>query len=700
MHSLENKVASGYGNESIDTIDGERNQVCSKPNIYFGTSDAFGSMHGLFELVMNAVDEARAGNADRIRVRLNDDGTREVHDNGRGVPMGYNNTKKQYNYYLVYCRLYASGKYNTDNYKKSSGLNGVGAAITQFASDFMTVTAVRDEPVEFYNKTDANGNRIPKRHERIKYTMHFKDGYEDGKLKVERGVKEDTGTNIKYKPSDAVFKSNVIPMEHCIAQLNMVAMLNPGLTITFEADGKSMDIFYKRGMSTYIENVCKGKLTKNTIDIKGSGHGVDNPNDDPNGEKSYDAEVEVSMTFTRQNGFILGFHNGGHVPDGGTGVEGVKAAVLRVLDEQAHQRGKIGKREHVQFKDIEEILAVVISTDCPGFISDWQHQTKREIKNPFIKELAVKVVYENFTIWAAQHQDEMTRIVDEVLINKTARERANEIKKSVIKKMTQDINSISGKPEKLKPCELKGPAEKLEIYIVEGDSAGNIVLQARDGKTQAVLPLRGKIMNCEKKRIEDILSSDIILQFIQTVGCGIEAKSKHIELPPFDITKLNYGKIILCTDADVDGSHITTLLLVMIYRLMPTLIKEGHVYIVESPLYLITVTRNKQEEMLFAYDDIEKAKVLKQLEQQGVKEKHIHIDRLKGLGESSKEMMEVTTMNPETRRLIKVEYDEKAGKMIHDLMGEELAPRKKMIADYFKTFDYSSWDSSELPEAE
>ena len=663
-----------YGNSSIETIDTERDQVRQKPTIYFGTNDVRGCAHGTFELVTNSLDEIREGHGNFIKVIVDENNVITVIDNARGVPMGYNPVKNTYNWFLVYCKLFASGKYNATNYGASAGLNGVGASITQFASTFMKVVSCRKELIEQNGKEKLVGKR---------YTMNFKDGHPDGEL-LEEDYDGPTGTAVTYQPDPKVFLDTNIPVEIFLDRFRRMAMLVPNATIMLDYKGTPFTLSYPDGCAGYINDACDDKVIKEIIQLYGECDGTDDEYDE--GEP-YHAKFEVAFTFNRDVTFKEVYHNGTYLEEAGTSYDGFKYGLTKVIEEYARKTGKIAKNQRLQFTDIDESLVAIVSTECPGNLSFFKNQNKTAIGNPLLRRLASSVTLEEFRKWSSIHKEEMDKIVEAILLNREARMKADSVKKKVIDKMKKDINSMGGKPAKFMKC-ASTDVTKNELYITEGDSAKGAVVLARNDEYQAIMPLRGKILNCLKEPIERIMDSSIILDLVHVIGCGIEPKSKHIkDLPAFDINKLNFGKIIICTDADVDGGHIRCLVLAMLYRLMPTLLKRGHVYIAETPLF--TITCNKQK--YFAYDEEEKVKIIGELRQQGMKESQIKIQRSKGLGENNPDDMAVSTMDPKTRRLIKVEYpegdDRQFVELLETLMGNDLDGRKDIINEYFDEID-------------
>lgn len=657
-------MANAYGNTSISSLKDEQ-QVRQKPAVIFGTNDVNGCAHAIFEIIANSIDEAREGYGNLIEITVGNDNSVCVKDNGRGVPMGWNEAEKKYNWELVFCTLYASGKYDSSNYSASLGLNGLGATSTQYASEFMRVVSIRDGK---------------------KYTMHFKAGKPVGAM-TEEDCSEQTGTEILFKPDRAVFTNIEVSKEFYVDKLRRQAMLHPTvkfvLNYKLENDEQGIELFFPDGIKGFIDTVCPKQFIGNAMRFEGEETGCDEI--DGNYSDDYNVQMGLAMTFTRESFGIEMYHNGAHMRDADENVtdEALRHAVAKVIEETAKANGKIGKSERIQFKDVEEVLFAIGFTSAPGSMTWFKNQTKTAINNPFIESAYYKFVYGNFSRWMTENRAYAERIVQEVLLNKEARESAEAVKKKVIRKLSASIDSSpSALPAKFVECESRSPLER-EVYIVEGDSAAGSCKHARDARFQAIMPVRGKIMNCMKEDITRILKSDIITDLIKIYGCGIEAESKHIkDLPKFDLKKLNWNKIIFCTDADLDGMQIRCLLIIMIYRLMPSLLKHGKVFIAETPLFEIIA--NKQT--YFAYTEQEKTDILNRLKAMGVSDNRIKINRSKGLGENDADMMSISTMNPATRRLIPVEYienDEQLYGLVEALLGSDIECRRELIDTYF-----------------
>ena len=641
---------SNYGQSAITSYKDE-DQVRKRPSVIFGTNDEYGAAHGIYEIIANAIDEARAGYGEEIKVSIWEDGTVEVSDDGRGVPMGWNEVEKKWNWELVFCTLYASGKYDSSNYGDALGLNGLGATAMQYASEFMDVYSTRDGQTS---------------------VMHFKKGRPDGQMQIIPAIREGSGTTIKFRPDSEVFiniRDMALPPEYYVNILRRQSMLHAGLKIVFwhEKIGREVVMHYPNGISDFLGAVCEKPLIKEVATYSDAKWGTDREEED-----KYELKMRCAFTFSRETSINEIYHNGSHLYEGGVTLEALKAGAAKAFTDWGVEQGKIGKNDKILFKDIESILLFVGDTSAPGHRTYFKNQTKAAINNPFIKQQYFEFIYYCFRLWLTQNNVEGSRVFGEVLANKAAREEADKVSKKVVQSLSKGIG-FGNKPKKFVDCRSKLPFER-ELFIVEGDSALGSCKQGRDAEFQAIIPIRGKILNCLKADYNKIFNNDIIIDLLKVLGCGVEVKaSKHDKgLNSFDINQLRWSKVILCTDADVDGFQIRTLLLTMIYRLVPSLIYEKKVYIAESPLYEIRHGKDKY----FAYTDAEKNQITSKLKGK------VKIKRSKGLGENAAEMMWETTMNPETRRLILVTPDEaeRTQQIFELLLGENLSGRKEHIA--------------------
>lgn len=643
----------------------DEQQVRERPQVIFGTNDVYGCIHGVWELVANSVDEADEGYGNEIivKVMLNNEVT--VQDFGRGIPMDWNEVEQKYDWELAFCTLYASGKYNSDLYTQSLGLNGLGLAATQFSSEYMTAVSVYNE---------------------IEHTVNFKKGRPVGEMTVRKVPGEHSGTKIVYKPDSEVFQGledGLLDPTYFINYLRRQAMLIPGLTIRFfhEAFGKELVLKYDKGIYDFVDAIAERPMGK-TVMFNGSDIGTDDPEKTP---ETYQVNMSLSFNFSRNASLIELYHNGSHLYEGGTTMDGFKNAITRAFTDHAKEIGKLSRSDKFVYKDIESILVCVGYTKAPGFRSFFKHQTKSALTNVFIGRAYGQFVYDNVRNWLKNEKVTGEKVLNEVALNKKAREEADKVSKKVVQSLSKSLG-FGDKIDGFYDCSENNVIQN-EIYFVEGKSALGSCVTARFSKFQAVMAGRGKIINCLKESLERILSSTIIINIFRVLGCGIEAKSKYInDLPPFDITKLKYSKIIICTDADLDGMQIRCLFIVMFYRLAPSLLKAGKVYIAETPLYEITYNKDT----VFAYSEDEKNSIMEKLKAGNINMNKVRVQRSKGLGENTAEMMHASTMDPTRRRLIPVEYSEDIPLLadtFNALLGDDIETRKMLIDEYFEITD-------------
>lgn len=650
-----------YGQSSISSLKNEET-VRLRPAVIFGTNDENGAAHSTYEIIANAIDEAREGYGKQIRVSIFLDGSVEVSDDGRGVPMEWNEGEQKYNWELVFCTLYASGKYDSASYGMSLGLNGLGATASQYASEYMDVISKRQDSTA---------------------VMHFRKGKPYGELEVTAERNEKTGTTIRFKPDPEVFiniKTSSLPAEHYINLLRRQAMLHAGLEIVFfhEELGKTLVLKYEDGISGFVSAVCQKPMLKEGLMFNGSEQGTDDADVDAS---LYNLDMRLAINFSRESSLMELYHNGSHLYEGGVTFDALKLSLTKSFEDHAKDIGKMNKSDKLNFKDIESILVAIGDTNAPGNRTFFKNQTKAAINNPFIKAAYTQFIYYNMRNWL-KNDKQSDHVLGEILANKAAREEAEKVSKKVVQSLSKSIG-FGNKPKKFVDCKSKIPFEK-EIYIVEGDSASGSCKLSRDAAFQAIMPVRGKILNCLKEDITRILSNEIIIDLLRILRCGIELESKNIEgLPKFDIDKLDWGKVIICTDADLDGMQIRCLIITMIYRLCPSLLKAGKVYIAETPLFEMTYKKNTY----FAYTQEEKEQITAKLVSEGAVETQIKSQRSKGLGENDPEMMSISTMNPLTRRLIQVEYpenDSNVASYFNALLGDDIETRRILINEYFE----------------
>ena len=646
------KTKQEYGNDSIKQLKGP-DQVRLRPAVIFGSDGLDGCQHSVFEIISNSIDEAREGHGNKIIITKYTDESIEVQDFGRGAPVDYNQKEEQYNYVLLFESLYAGGKYDTNSggdYEYSIGLNGLGLASTQFSSEYMDVEIKRDG---------------------YKYNLHFEKGFNKGGLQKEEYSGKDTGTKIKWKPDLDVFTDIDIPVEYFLDTLKRQAIVNNGLVFVFREQQGSrfiqQEIVYKDGIKDYVNEIVGEDKMANVQFWQTERKGRDRED-----KPEYKVKINVAMSFSNKNPMREYYHNSSWLEHGGVPEKATRSAFLSMLDNYIKQSGKYKTGESkITFSDIEECLVLVISSFST--MTSYENQTKKSITNKFIYEAMVDFLRHQLEVYFIENKAEADKIADQVLVNKRSRERS-EKERINLKKTLSTSNSMVDRVQKFVDCRSRDVSER-ELYIVEGDSALGSCKLARDAAFQAIMPVRGKILNCLKAEYDKIFKSEIITDLLKVLGCGVEVKSKANKgLSTFDLNNLRWNKIIICTDADVDGFHIRTLILTMIYRLMPTLISEGKVYIAETPLYEI----NTKKMTYFAYDENEKREILEK-----IGDEKYDLQRSKGLGENQPDMMNLTTMNPDTRRLIKVlpEDAERTSEMFDLLLGDNLQGRKDYISE-------------------
>lgn len=646
------KTKQEYGNDSIQKLEGP-DRVRKRPGVIFGSDGLDGCEHSVFEIISNSIDEAREGFGGKIIITKYADGSIEVQDFGRGAPVDFNNKEQCFNWELLYCEMYAGGKYNTNdgaNYEYSVGLNGLGLCSTQYSSEYMDVEIKRDG---------------------YKYNLHFEKGYNIGGLKKEPYSGKDTGTKTRWKPDLEVFTDIDIPVEYFIDTLKRQAIVNDGLLFVFrEQQGNrfvQQEIVYEDGIKDYVNQIVGEEKMTGVQFWQTERKGRDRED-----KPEYKVKINVAMSFSNKNPLKEYYHNSSWLEHGGVPEKATRSAFLSMVDAYIKQSGKYKNNESkITFSDIEECLVLVISSFST--MTSYENQTKKSITNKFIYEAMVDFLRHQLEVYFIENKAEADKIADQVLVNKRSRERS-EKERINLKKTLATNNSMVDRVQKFVDCRSRDVSER-ELYIVEGDSALGSCKLARDAAYQAIMPVRGKILNCLKAEYDKIFKSEIITDLLKVLGCGVEVKSKANKgLSNFDLNNLRWNKIIICTDADVDGFHIRTLILTMIYRLMPTLISEGKVFIAETPLYEI----NTKKMTYFAYDENEKKDILEK-----IGDEKYDLQRSKGLGENQPDMMNLTTMNPDTRRLIKVlpEDAELTSEMFDLLLGDNLQGRKDYISE-------------------
>jgi len=645
-------AAVQYGNDSISALKGA-DRVRKRPGVIFGSDGIEGCQHAVFEILSNSIDEAREGHGKSINVTRFEDNIFEVEDFGRGCPVDWNAAEGRYNWELVFCELYAGAKYRNDegeNYEFSLGLNGLGSCATQYSSEFMDVTIYRDAK---------------------KYRLRFEKGEIVGKLESEEFSGKRTGTVIRWKPDLEVFTDISVPTEYFIDTLKRQAVVNAGVTFKFKnqngARFEATDFLYENGILDYISELAGEEPLTQPLLVEAERRGRDRE-DMPD----YKVRLSAAFCFSNRVNVLEYYHNSSWLEHGGSPEKAARSAFVAEIDAYLRKTNKYQKNESkITFSDVQDCLVLV--TNCFSTQTSFENQTKKAITNKFIQEATTEFLRSQLEVYFIENKTDADRVAEQVLINKRSRETAEKTRLNIKKKLSGGVDIMS-RVQKFVDCRTKDTSLR-EIYIVEGDSALGACKLSRDAEFQGIISARGKPLNCLKADYGKIFANEIITDVIRVLGCGVEIQNKHSrDLSAFDLSSLRWNKVIICTDADVDGFQIRTLILTVLYRLVPTLIEEGYVYIAESPLFEIEC----KGKTYFAYSEKEKADIVAGFD----KAKHT-ISRSKGLGENDPEMMWLTTMNPETRRLIKVMPTgaEATSDMFELLLGNNLTGRKEFIAE-------------------
>ncbi len=641
-----------YDNDSISSLKGA-DRVRLRPAVIFGSDGIEGCQHAVFEILSNSIDEAREGYGNVIEVTRYIDKSIEVRDYGRGIPLDYNTKEDRYNWELVFCELYAGGKYNNldgESYEFSLGLNGLGSCATQYSSEYMDVCVVRDG---------------------YKYELHFEKGENIGGLTKTEYSSKKTGSTIKWRPDLDVFTDINISLEYFQTVMKKQAVVNAGLKLVlYNETEDGMEIFeylYPNGIADYIEELGGNTSLTSVQTVTAEGKGRDRAD-----KPEYKVKLNIVYCFNNQVSATEYYHNSSFLEHGGSPDKAVRNAFVYAIDQYLKNNNKYSKNESkITYQDVQDSLLLV--SNSFSTMTSYENQTKKAITNKFVQDFMADTLRHALEVYFIENKMDADKITDQVLINKRSRESAERTRLNLKKNLTEKMD-MTNRVQKFVDCRTKDVTRR-EVYIVEGDSALGACKQGRDSEFQAIIPVRGKILNCLKADYNKIFKSEIITDLLKVLGCGVEIKSKHNkEFNTFDISGLRWNKIIICTDADVDGFQIRTLILSMLYALVPTLIEMGYVYIAESPLFEII----KNDKSYFAYNEKEKAEIIAKLKSDYT------IQRSKGLGENEPEMMWQTTMNPETRRLIQVTTDdaEKTAMMFDVLLGDNLAARKDYIAEH------------------
>ena len=648
-----------YNDDSITSLKGA-DRVRKRPGVIFGSDGLEGCEHAVFEILSNSIDEAREGHGSLITVTRFLDKSVQVEDMGRGCPVDWNEKEGRYNWELVFCELYAGGKYdneNNENYEFSLGLNGLGSCATQYASQYMDVTVWR-------------GGK--------EYTLHFEKGENIGGLQVKEltANKKKTGTRIHWLPDLDVFTDIAVPLDYYRDAMKRQAVVNAGVTFrllneTAAGQFDTEEFLYPRGIQDYIAELAGDDALTEPVFWEAERRGRDRAD-----KSEYKVKLSVALCFSNRVSIVEHYHNSSFLEHGGSPEKATRLALVGAIDKYLRENNKYLKSEaKITYPDVQDCLILVSNNFSTQ--TSYENQTKKAITNKFVQDAMAEFLRSRLEIYFIENHDAAEKIAAQVLINKRSRETAEKTRINQKKKLTEKID-IANRVQKFVDCRTKD-VERRELYIVEGDSALGACKQSRDAEFQGLMPVRGKILNCLKADYPRIFKSDVITDLMKVLGCGVEVSGKAVkDLNQFDLNNLRWNKVVICTDGDVDGFQIRTLILTMLYRLCPTLIREGKVYIAETPLFEITYKDKTAEKTWFAYSEKEKADILRSLEGKKVK-----IDRSKGLGENDPEMMWLTTMNPETRRLIKVLPDdvEETARVFDLLLGDNLSGRKEYIAE-------------------
>jgi len=648
------KSTKDYGNESITALKGA-DRVRKRPSVIFGSDGLEGCQHAIFEIISNSIDEAREGHGTKIEIIRHADYSITVKDYGRGMPVDYNPIEEKYNWELLFCELYAGGKYSNNeeeaNYAFSLGLNGLGLCATQYSSEYMNAEIL------------VNGYR---------YTLTFEKGENIGGLTKEKYKSSTTGTTISWRPDTDVFTEINVPLDWYKDTLKRQAIVNTGLLfiLTDEESSETFQFIYENGIKDYIVELANGTALTDPVLLSHETKGKDRED-----KQEYKLKFDVAFCFSNDVNVLEYYHNSSFLTHGGAPDKAIKIAFVSAVDAYLKSGGHYKKDEKkVSFPDIEESLILI--TSSLSTVVSYENQTKKAITNRFIQEAMTDFMKKQLEIYFIENSNDALKLAGQVLANKRSRESAEKTRLTLKKKLTGTLD-LNNRVEKFVNCRTKD-VNRRELYIVEGDSALGSTKLGRDAEFQAIMPVRGKIFNCLKADYDRIFNNDIITDLLRVMGCGVEIKRKsNRDLSEFDMDKLNWRRIIICTDADYDGYHIRTLILTMLYRLTPSLIEAGKVYIAESPLYEI----NSGKKTFFAYTEKEKTEIISSLDKS--KNKYT-LQRSKGLGENEPDMMWQTTMNPETRRLVQVIPTDaaKTQEMFETLLGDNIKGRKSFIEDF------------------
>ena len=645
------KVTNQYNDDSIQVLEGLE-AVRKRPGMYIGSTDHRGLHHLAYEIVDNAVDEALSGYASKIDVTIHKDGSLSVRDNGRGMPTGKHASGIP-TIQVIFTVLHAGGKFGQGGYKTSGGLHGVGASVVNALSDWLEVEVLRDG---------------------VLYTQTFKTGGEKvSSIKKEKTNRKGSGTIVRFLPNEHIFSTIVWSYETLAERLRESAFLLKGLTITLtdERTGTSDEFCYEEGIRNFIQYLNEEKDTLSPIvDFNSTIDGV-----------------ETEFAFQYNDGYsetILSFVNNVRTKDGGTHEVGMKTALTKAFNEYARKVGLLKEKDkNLEGSDVREGLTAIVSLRVPEEILQFEGQTKDKLGTPAARSIVDNTIFEQLGIFLTENGEIAQELIRKALKAREAREASRKAREESRngKKGKKKETLLSGK---LTPAQGKNP-KKNELYLVEGDSAGGSAKQGRDRKFQAILPLRGKVINTEKASLSDILKNEEINTIIYTIGAGVGND--------FNIEDCNYDKIVIMTDADTDGAHIQVLLLTFFYRYMKPLIEAGKVYLALPPLFKISKGTGKKQVVEYAWTEKELEEKIKKVG------KGYLLQRYKGLGEMNADQLWETTMNPDTRTLIRVVIDDKAQaeRRVSTLMGNKVEPRRKWIESHV---EFSLEDGKSILETE
>lgn len=653
---------SNYGNNSIRSWS-DLQAIRNRPANTLGSDDITGAKHVLLELTGNSLDEAKGGFGDTVVITKYKDLSLSVEDKGRGVPMQFNDVENEWNYYLVFGRLHSGGKYEKedgDAYADAVGLSGLGAAAAQLSSEYFYVRSRRDGYC---------------------YEIETKDGEFVNELKETKEDYDSTGTFIKWRSSLDVFTDIDIPIEDIKEYAEEQSIVNKGIKmiVVDEANNEVFEYFYENGIIEYMNNYVEKDAFTDIQYWESKARGKDHEN-----RKEYSSKYQIAFCFSNQKPMLKAYHNSSYLKHGGVTHDAVKTAFTYTIDKLIKTQGKYNKNEKkITFADIEDSIAVIVNTYSTH--TSYENQTKFAINNKFIKEYLTEFLKDKLEVYFIENPIEADKVVNQVLVNSRARQKAEKTRTTAIKQLSQEVKDSRSRPEKFLPCRSKNKDE-VELILIEGDSAMNSVKNSRNSKIQCVYPLKGKSLNVLKANLDKIIKNNEIIDVFQILNCGMEYNGKAIKgIKKFNIDDLKVNKIIVFSDEDEDGMHIRSLLIAIFYILAPKIIENGHLHVLESPLYKIENKNN----LHLVYSEKEKNELVKTLSGK------TNVQRFKGLGGLNASMLSKTAMHPENRRLTQITMDDakRAKEVIEMFMDEDVEDRKAFIQEHGdKYFDFSIYE--------